>query len=241
METDLQTLITDFADFKKYILEVFVSLIETNQCYDLGNTKYLHSKISDLQIVIKSKDQIINLLRNDMKTLQDQLNVNESNTWKFVNRISHKSYIPKTQAENSNFGIITFNRLDPLSPDIRTTNKDDTSGNDFQNVINNSITNNTNNASETERSKKSRKVSHYATTPYFVNRQQQQQQQQQNCLFLTTILEMVCVTRKVSLEIYPIVALHNQVQRPIFLALVWSVILKQKKLNNKLRGAFARI
>ena len=43
-------------------------------------------------------------------------------------------------------------------------------------VTNNSITNNTNNTSETERLKKLRKVSHYATTPYFVNRQQQQQQ-----------------------------------------------------------------
>ena len=149
METDLQTLITDFADFKKYILEVFASLIGTNQCYDLGNTKYLHSKIRDLQIAIKSKDQIINLLRNHMKTLRGQINVNESNTWKFVNSISHKSYIHKRQAENSNFCIITFNRLDPFSPDIHTTNKDDTSENDFQNVINNSITNNTNNASET--------------------------------------------------------------------------------------------
>ena len=37
------------------------------------------------------------------------------------------------------------------------------------------------------------------------------------------------------------VALHNQVKRPIFLALVWSVMLKQKKFNNKLRGASARI
>ena len=39
-----------------------------------------------------------------------------------------------------------------------------------------SITNNTNNTSEPERLKRLRKVSHYATTPYFVNRQQQQQQ-----------------------------------------------------------------
>ena len=43
-------------------------------------------------------------------------------------------------------------------------------------VTNNSITNNTDNTSEPERLKKLRKVSHYATTPYFVNRQQQQQQ-----------------------------------------------------------------
>ena len=31
------------------------------------------------------------------------------------------------------------------------------------------------------------------------------------------------------------------VKRPVFLALVWSVMLKQKKLNNKLRGTSARI
>ena len=43
-------------------------------------------------------------------------------------------------------------------------------------VTNNSITNSTNNTSEPERLKKLRKVSHYATTPYFVKRQQQQQQ-----------------------------------------------------------------
>ena len=46
-----------------------------------------------------------------------------------------------------------------------------------QSVTNKSITNNTNNAKETERSKKSRKVIHYASTPYFVERQQQ------HCLF----------------------------------------------------------
>ena len=92
MQTDLQTLLTDFADFKKYVLEVFASLIGTNQSNDLRDTKYLDKIISDLQNVIKSKDQIINLLRNDMKTLQDQLNVNESNTWKSVSNISHKNY-----------------------------------------------------------------------------------------------------------------------------------------------------
>ena len=42
-------------------------------------------------------------------------------------------------------------------------------------ITDNSFTNNTNNTSEMERSKKSRKVSHNATTPYSVNRQQQQQ------------------------------------------------------------------
>ena len=58
----------------------FASSIETNQFNALSDTKYLHNIISDLQNVIKSKDQIINLSRNDMKTLQQQLNVNENNT-----------------------------------------------------------------------------------------------------------------------------------------------------------------
>ena len=62
---------------------------------------------------------------------------------------------------------------------------------------------------------------------------------------------MICVTIKFYLEIHYIVALQNQVKRPIFLALVWSVMLMQKKkkkkkkkkgkINNKLRGASARI
>ena len=72
------------------MLEVFASSIRTNQSSDLRDTKYLHNIISDLQNVIKSKEQIINLLRNDMKTLQDQLNVTESNTWKSESSISHK-------------------------------------------------------------------------------------------------------------------------------------------------------
>ena len=38
MKTDLQTLIRDFADFKKYILEVFASSIDTNQSNDLRDT-----------------------------------------------------------------------------------------------------------------------------------------------------------------------------------------------------------
>ena len=71
----------------------FASSIETNQFNALSDTKYLHNIISDLQNVIKSKDQIINLLRSDIKTLQDQLNVNESSTWKSVSSISHKNYI----------------------------------------------------------------------------------------------------------------------------------------------------
>ena len=123
------------------------------------------------------------------------------------------------------FGIKTFNRFTPLAPGMHTSNKDDTAENDVQNVTNNNITNNTNNILETERSKKLRKVSHYATTPYFVNRQQQQQQQ--NSLFFNNHPEMICVTRKLYLEIHPLVALHNQVKRSIFLALVWSVMLKQ--------------
>ena len=90
-------------------------------------------------------------------------------------------------------------------------------------VTNNSITNSTNNTSEPERLKKLRKVSHYATTPYFVNRQQQQQQ---NRLFFNNYPENECVTRTFYLETHPIVALHDQVKRPIFLALVWSVMLK---------------
>ena len=35
METDLQTLIREFADFKKYVLEVFASSIDTIQFNDL--------------------------------------------------------------------------------------------------------------------------------------------------------------------------------------------------------------
>ena len=80
METDLQALITDFADFKKFVLEVFANLIETNQSNDLRDTKYFHYIICDLQNAIKSKDQEINLFRNSMKTLQDLLKVNGSNT-----------------------------------------------------------------------------------------------------------------------------------------------------------------
>ena len=73
IETDLQTLITNFADFKKYVLELFATSIETNRSNDLRDTKSLHNIISDLQNVIKGKDQIINHLRNNTKTLQDQL------------------------------------------------------------------------------------------------------------------------------------------------------------------------
>ena len=105
MKTDLQLLITAFADFKKHILEVFATLIETNQSNDLRDAKYLHNIITNLQNVRKSKDQIVNHLGNDLKTLKDQLSVNESNiemhgnTWKPVGSISHKNHIHKTQAE----------------------------------------------------------------------------------------------------------------------------------------------
>ena len=99
MEIDLQTLITNFTDFKKYVLEVYASSIETNQTNDLRDIKYWHNIMSNLQNVIQSKDQIINLSKNDMKTLQNQLNDNKDSTWKSVNSISHKNYIHKTQAE----------------------------------------------------------------------------------------------------------------------------------------------
>ena len=93
METDLQTIITDFADFKKFLLDAFASSIETNRSNSVRETQHFHNIIGDLQNVIKSKDQIINLLRSDIKTLQDQLNVNESSTWKSISSISHKNYI----------------------------------------------------------------------------------------------------------------------------------------------------
>ena len=93
METDLQTIIIDFADFKNIVLDAFASSIETNRSNNVRDTQHFHNIISDLQNVIKSKDQIINLLRSDIKTLQDQLNVNESSTWKSVSSISHKNYI----------------------------------------------------------------------------------------------------------------------------------------------------
>ena len=35
MKTDIETFIADLADFKKYVLEVFASWIETNQSNDL--------------------------------------------------------------------------------------------------------------------------------------------------------------------------------------------------------------
>ena len=120
METDPQTLISGFADLKKYTLGVFADLNETNQSNNLRDAKYLYNIISDLQNVVKSKDQIINLLRNFVKTWQDQLNVNGSDTWKSVSSISHKNYIHKTKAENLNCGIKIFNKFTLLAPDIHT-------------------------------------------------------------------------------------------------------------------------
>ena len=61
-----------------------------------------------------------------MNTLQDRLNVNESNTWKSVSSINLKSYIHKTQAANSNCGIKTLNRFTLFAQDVHTPNKDDT-------------------------------------------------------------------------------------------------------------------
>ena len=52
METDPQTVITDFAGFKKYVFEIFASSIETNQSNDLRDTKFLHNIISNLQNVM---------------------------------------------------------------------------------------------------------------------------------------------------------------------------------------------
>ena len=74
-------------------MDAFASSIETNRSNNVRETQHFHNIIGDLQNVIKSKDQIINLLRSDIKTLQDQLNVNESSTWKSISSISHKNYI----------------------------------------------------------------------------------------------------------------------------------------------------
>ena len=55
MEADLQNLIPDFADFKKYVLKVFASSIETNQYKDLRDIKYMHNIISHLRNVMHVK------------------------------------------------------------------------------------------------------------------------------------------------------------------------------------------
>ena len=126
MLTDLQNLIPDFTDFKKYVLQELVSSNKANRC----DTKHLYNVINDLQDEIKSKDQNINLLRSDIKTLQDQLIVNESNRWISLSSISNRNYKRKAEnsnsensklkarAENSNCGFKTFNKFTPLSADI---------------------------------------------------------------------------------------------------------------------------
>ena len=86
-----------------------------------------------------------------MKNLKDQLYVNGNNTWKSVSCISHKNYIHKA-TENSNCGIKTFNRFTPLAPDIYICIH-------LMQMIQEKMM--------LEESKKPRKVSHCATTPYF--------------------------------------------------------------------------
>ena len=175
-----------------------------------------------------------------METLQDQLNVNESNTWKALSSVSYKSYIHKTLAENLNCGIKTFNGFTPLAPDVYTPNKDVTAENDIQNVTNNSVTNNTNNTSETEGSKKLRKLSHSATTPYFVNRQQQQQQQQ-NRLFFSNHPENGMDYKKVLPGNTSYSGITQSGKEAYSFGTIMVSNVKAKKLNNKLRGASARI
>ena len=55
---------------------------------------------------------------------------------------------------------------------------------------------------------------------------------------------MKCVTRTFYLETHPIVALHDQVKRPIFLALVCTSMVSNvnvKTFNNSFRCTSARI
>ena len=59
---------------------------------DLRAEKHLHDKIRVLQNVINSKDQIIKLLRRDMKTLQDQLIVHRSS--------HHRCFVKKGALKN---------------------------------------------------------------------------------------------------------------------------------------------
>lgn len=82
MVTVLQALVTDFKDFEKYVLQALFSSVKANQ-HNQRDTKHLYNIMNDLQNVIKSKEHIINpLIRSDMKTSQDHLIVDESNTWK---------------------------------------------------------------------------------------------------------------------------------------------------------------
>ena len=129
-----------------------------------------------------------------------------------------------------------------MAPDIHTPNKDDTTENDIQNVSNNSIANNANNTSEMERSKKLRKVSHYATTPYFVNSQQQQQQQQQrNRLFFNNHPKNDMRYKKVLLGNTSYNGITQSSKKAYIFGTSMLSNVKAKKLNNKLQGASIRI
>ena len=131
-----------------------------------------------------------------------------------------------------------------MAPDIHTPNKDDTTENDIQNVSNNSIANNANNTSEMERSKKLRKVSHYATTPYFVNSQQQQQQQQQqqrNRLFFNNHPKNDMRYKKVLLGNTSYNGITQSSKKAYIFGTSMLSNVKAKKLNNKRQGASIRI
>ena len=91
MVTDLQIFIAHFTDFKKHVLQGLASSNKGNQSIDFRDTKHLHNIISNLQVVIKSKDQIINLLRSDMKTLQDQININECSALRYLSSICNRN------------------------------------------------------------------------------------------------------------------------------------------------------
>ena len=95
--------------------------------------------------------------------------------------------------------------------------------------------------SETERSKKSMKVSHNATTPFFLNRQQQQQQQQQqNRLFLNNHPENDMRYEKFLPRNTSYSGITQSGKKAyIFGTGIFSNV-KAKKLNNKLRGASPR-
>ena len=125
-----------------------------------------------------------------------------------------------------------------MAPDIHTPNKDNTAENDVQNFTDNSITSNTNNTSEMERSKKSRKVSHNATTPYFANRQQQQQQ---NRLFFNNDPENDMRYKKVLPGNTSYSGITQSGKKAYIFGTSMVSNVKAKKLNNKLRGASARI
>ena len=130
-----------------------------------------------------------------------------------------------------------------MAPDTHTPNKDNTGENDVQNVPNNSITNNTNNTSETERSKKRWKVSHNATTPYFVSRQKQQQQQQkqQNRLFFNNHPENYMRYKKVLPGNTSYSGITQSGKKAYIFGTSMVSNVKAKKVKNKLRGASERI